>query len=86
MANHKSAAKRNRQAIKKTALNRSKRSKVRTSIKKLRTAIQEKNKDVAQKQLVEVQSLLGKLAKSSAMKKQTASRKTARLASQVAKL
>lgn len=86
MANHKSAAKRNRQAIKKTALNRAKRSRVRTSIKSLRTAIQEKNKEAAEKQLVEVQTLLGKLAKSSAIKKQTASRKTSRLASQVAKL
>lgn len=86
MANHKSAAKRNRQAIKKTALNRAKKSKVRSSIKKLRTAIQEKDKAVAEKQFIVVQSLLGKLAKSSAIKRQTANRKTARLASQVAKL
>lgn len=86
MANHKSAAKRNRQTIKRTALNRAKKSRVKTSIKRLRTAIQEKNKDLAQKQLVEVQTLLSKLAKTSAIKKQTASRKTSRLASQVARL
>lgn len=86
MANHKSAAKRNRQTIKKTALSRGKKSRVKSSIKKLRTAIQEKNKELATKQFIEVQTLLSKLAKTSAIKNETASRKTSRLASQVAKL
>ena len=86
MANHKSAEKRNRQSIKKRASNRAAKSKTRTSIKKLREAIEAKNKDAALGLLKEVQSNLGKLSKSSAMKLKTASRSTSRLAKQVASL
>ena len=39
MPNHKSAEKRVRQTIKKTAVNRANRSSLRTQIKKLRTAL-----------------------------------------------
>lgn len=86
MANHKSAEKRIRQTAKRNFTNRWKTSRVRTEIKKLRTAIDAKDKDAALKLLPAVQALLAKLAKTSALKKQTAARKTSRLASQVAKL
>ncbi len=86
MANHKSAKKRIRQTETRRVSNRWKSSRVRTEIKKLRTLIAEANKDEAAKQLPVVQALLSKLAKTSAMRKDTAARKTSRLASQIAKL
>lgn len=86
MANHKSSEKRKRQAIKRNAQNKSAKSRMRTSVKKLRLAIEAQNKDEAQTLCQETQSLLGKLCKTSAMKKTTASRKISRLASQVAKI
>lgn len=86
MANHKSAEKRNRQTIEKRARNRAAKTRMRTAVKKLRTAIEEKDKKTATELLPTVQSLLGKLSKSSAMKSKTSSRRTSRLASQVASL
>ncbi|PIP94652.1 MAG: 30S ribosomal protein S20 [Bdellovibrio sp. CG12_big_fil_rev_8_21_14_0_65_39_13] len=86
MANHKSAEKRARQTIKKNALNRSRSSIVTTVVKKVRTAITEGNKAEAQKLLPEAQKLINRLAKTGVIKKETASRKTSRLASQVQKL
>lgn len=86
MANHKSAEKRNRQTIEKRARNRAAKTRVRTAVKKLRTAIEAKDKKTATELLPTVQSLLGKLSKSSAMKSKTSSRRTSRLASQVASL
>lgn len=86
MANHKSAKKRIRQTETKRLSNKWKTSRLRTEIKKLRTFLTEGNKEEALKQLPYVQSLLAKLAKTSALKKATASRKTSRLANQVAKL
>lgn len=86
MANHKSAKKRIRQNATKRASNKWKTSRVRTEIKGLRTLIADGAKEEASKKLNIVQALLAKLAKSSAMNKATASRKTSRLASQVAKL
>ncbi len=83
MANHKSAEKRAKQNKVIRNTNRSKKSKSRTFIKRLRSAIEQSNKDEAQKLLPIVQKLLGKLSKTSAMKKQTAARKTSRLAKQV---
>jgi len=86
VANHKSAEKRARQTIKKNALNRSRSSIVTTVVKKVRTAITEGNKAEAQKLLPEAQKLINRLAKTGVIKKETASRKTSRLASQVQKL
>lgn len=86
MANHKSAKKRIKQSATKRLTNRWKTSRVRTEIKKLRTAIETKDKDAALALLPQVQALLDRLAKSSALKRGTAARKNSRLASQVAKL
>ncbi len=86
MANHKSAKKRIRQNETRRVNNKWKVSRVRTEIKKLRTFIAESNKDEALKQYPIVQALLAKLAKGSALRKDTAGRKTSRLAAQVAKL
>jgi len=86
VANHKSAKKRIRQNETRRVSNKWKTSRLRTEMKKLRTFITEANKDEALKQFPVVQKLLAKLAKGSALRKDTAARKTSRLASQVSKL
>ncbi len=86
MANHKSSEKRNRQTIKKRAVNRAADSKVKTFIKKLRTSIEEKDKATAVVLMKDVQSLLAKLGKKGMLKDNAVARKTSRLASQVAKI
>lgn len=86
MANHKSAEKRARQTIKKTAINKTRKSIVTTAVKKVRTAIASGSKTEAAKLLPAAQAELRKLAKTGVIKKETAARKTSRLASQVAKL
>lgn len=86
MANHKSAKKRIKTSEARRQNNKWKTSRVRTEIKKLKTFITSGDKDGALKQYPVVQGLIAKLAKSSALKKETASRKTSRLAAQVSKL
>ena len=86
MANHKSAAKRARQSLKKMEQNKIRKSEVKTAEKNLRTALLEKDKDKAAELFPKIQSLLQKLAKSGITKKNNASRKTSRLADQLAKL
>lgn len=86
MANHKSAKKRIRQNETRRVSNKWKTSRVRTEIKKLKTMIDGSEKEGAQKQMTLVQSLLARLAKTSALKKATAERKISRLATKVSKL
>jgi len=86
VANHKSAKKRIKTNETKRQSNKWKVSRVRTEIKKLRQFIADENKENALKQFPVVQALLAKLAKSSALRKDTAGRKTSRLAAQVSKL
>lgn len=86
MANHKSAKKRILTSEKKRVNNKWKTSRLRTEIKKFTSLIDNKDKDGAKGQFVVVQTLLAKLAKTSALRKETASRKTSRLAAQVSKL
>ena len=83
MAHHKSAKKRIRQTITRTALNKSQVSRFRSSIKAINTAVAESNKDVAVAKLNEAQSLLRRLAKKGIIKLAQASRKTSRLQKQV---
>ena len=84
MANHKSSVKRAKQEKTRRMTNKIKTAKARTAVKALREAVVKGDKTVAQKLLSKTQSLLAKLAKSPAMKKQTASRKTSRLTKLVA--
>ncbi len=86
MANHKSAKKRIRQTETRRVNNKWKVSRLRTEVKKLKNFITEANKEEALKQFPVVQALFAKLAKGSAIRKDTAARKTSRLASQVSKL
>ena len=95
MANHKSAEKRARQTIKKTAPNNQRKTTVKTAVKAVREALAAKavreaiasnDKTAALKLLPKAQSLLNKLAKVGIIKKQNAGRKTSRLVDQVNKL
>lgn len=83
VAHHKSAKKRIKQTITKTALNKSQTSRVRSVIKAVRTAILENNKETAAQKLVEAQSLMRRLAKKGVIKLGQSSRKTSRLQQQV---
>ncbi len=80
MANHKSSEKRAKQDTNRRMINKVKTAKTRTAVKAVREAVAKGELKEAQELLVKAQSLLAKLAKSPAMKKETASRKTSRLA------
>ena len=84
MANHKSSVKRAKQEKTKRMTNKVKTAKSRTAVKALKEAVAKGDKAQAIVLLTKAQSLLAKLAKSPAMKKETASRKTSRLTKLVA--
>ena len=86
MANHKSSEKRAKQEAKRRMTNKMKTAKARTTVKALKDAVAKGDKATATTLLQKAQSLLAKLAKSPAMKKETASRKTSRLTKQVASI
>jgi small subunit ribosomal protein S20 len=86
VANHKSSVKRAKQEKARRMTNKIKTTKTRTAMKAVREAVAKGDATTAQTLLVKAQSLLAKLAKSPAMKKQTASRKTSRLTKMVAGL
>lgn len=86
MANHKSAAKRAKQTITKTARNSQTKKTIRTVEKKLRMAISSNDVDAAKKGLVTFTSKIDKAATKGVLHANTASRKVSRLALQVAAL
>ncbi len=83
MANHYSALKRARQTEKKTAVNRSNTSQMKTALRKLRTALAGKDKAGAEKSFGEVVSVLDKSAKKGVIHKNTANRYKSRLSARV---
>lgn len=83
MANNPQARKRVRQAERRTELNRTLRSRMRTEIKKLEVAIEAGNKEVIGKQFPITMSQLHKAVSKGLLKKETASRKVSRLAARV---
>ncbi|MBV9862161.1 MAG: 30S ribosomal protein S20 [Alphaproteobacteria bacterium] len=80
MANHKSAEKRLRQTEKRTAINRSRMSRVRTFVKKVETAIQSGDREAAQAALKLAQPELHRATTKGVMHKNTVARKLSRLA------
>ncbi len=86
MANHKSSVKRAKQEKVRRMTNKTKTAKSRTAVKALREAVSKGDVSTAKMLLVKAQSLLAKLAKSPAMRKQTAARKTSRLTKLVSTL
>jgi len=83
LANHKSAKKRARQTITKTARNSQTKKTIRTFEKKLRVAIKEKKTEDAQKLLVSYTSKIGKATQKGIYHMNNAARKIGRLSKQV---
>ncbi len=83
MANHKSAEKRIRQTEKRTAINRARRSRVRTFVKKVEVAIASGDKETAQSALRLAQPELHRASSKGVMHKNTVARKLSRLAARI---
>lgn len=83
MANHKSAEKRARQAIKKNVRNTNVKSAVKTFEKKVMKALEDKSVSEAATALKEFSSKIMTAVSKGALKKTTASRKISRLATRV---
>lgn len=83
MANHKSAAKRARQAVRKNAVNTKRKKTVKTVEKILAKAISEKKTADLTNLLSKFTSEIMKVAQKGSVKKETAARKVARLSKQV---
>jgi small subunit ribosomal protein S20 len=83
MANHKSAEKRIRQNARRNEINRSNRSKLRTSIKKLRTAVASHDKSGSSELLNPTVSLIDKAVNKGIIHKNTAARYKSRLTKHV---
>ena len=79
MANIKSAKKRILQNTKKAEVNRSRRSKIRSSIKNLNILLSSKKKDDAKKSFFDLENSIAKAASKGVYKKNTASRIISRL-------
>ena len=83
MAHHKSAQKRIRQTKRKTLVNRSRVSRIRTFIKRVETAIENGDKATAQEALKNAQPEIMRGVSKGVLKLNTASRKISRLSSRV---
>ena len=86
MANHSSAARRNRQTIRRTARNRITRGAMRTALKRVRAAIQSGNLDEAKGLMKMVESRIDKAATKGVVHRRKASRLKSRVFSQFHKL
>ena len=83
MATHKSAEKRIRQTAKRTAINRARRSRVRTFVKKVEAAIATGDKQEAQSAFQLAQPELHRAVTKGVFHKNTVSRKLSRLAARI---
>lgn len=86
MANTSSAQKMVRKIARRTAVNKSRRSRVRTFIKKLDVAVEAGNKSDAQAALRVAESEIMRAVSKGVMHKNTAARKVSRLAKRVGSL
>jgi small subunit ribosomal protein S20 len=80
MATHKSAEKRIRQTAKRTAINRARKSRVRTFVKKVEAAIAAGDQEAAQSALKLAQPELHRAITKRVLHKNTVARKLSRLA------
>ncbi|MEX2454793.1 MAG: 30S ribosomal protein S20 [Rhodospirillaceae bacterium] len=83
MANTSSAKKRVRRDVRKTAVNRDRRTRIRTFIKKVETAILSGDKDAANVALQSAQPEIMRGVTRGVVAKNTASRKISRLSSRI---
>ena len=83
MANTKSAQKAARQTIRRTAVNKSRRSQMRTYVRKVEEAIATKDPNTAAAALREAEPLVARAAQKGILHKNTAARKISRLTKRV---
>lgn len=83
MANTKSATKAARQAIRRTAINKSRSSEVKSYVRKVEEAIASGDKEAAKTALAAAQPILMRSAQKKVMHKRAASRKVSRLSSRL---
>ena len=83
MAHHQSAKKRIRQTIKRTAINRGRRSRVRTFIKKVEQAVAAGDAEQARSALQAAEPEIRRAASRRVLKLNTASRRISRLSKKV---
>ncbi len=83
MANTKSAKKAARQAERRTLVNKSRRSRMRTFVRKVEEAIAAGNRDAANVALREAQPEIMRSANSGVIHRNTASRKISRLSARI---
>lgn len=86
MASHKSAIKRQKQALKKQEKNKSVKSMLKTLAKKVEQAIDAKSADTAKDALVKAMKAYDKAASAGIIHRTTASRKISRLSTKVGKI
>ena len=86
MANHPSAEKRHRQSLKRQSRNMAVRSRMRTAVKGLRSLVESGDAEGARAELPKVTAILDKAATKGVLHRNSAARRTARLARAVAKL
>ena len=86
MATHKSAIKRQKQALKKQEKNKSVKSMLKTLAKKVEQAVEAKSADTAKGALVKAMKAYDKAASAGVIHKTTASRKISRLSTKVSKI
>ena len=83
MANTKSAKKAARQAVRRTAVNKIRRSRMRTEMRKVEEAIAAGNQDAARAALKEAEPVMARSAQKGVVHRKTASRKVSRLAKRI---
>ena len=83
MANHKSALKRHRQSLTRSARNRSFRTQLKTTTKKVNSAVDSNNADDAKKALHDAQKAIAKIASKGVIHKRAAARKISGLTRRV---
>lgn len=80
MANTKSAKKAARQTVRRTAVNKVRRTRLRSSVRKVEEAIATGNKAAAAAALKEAEPIIARTAQKGVVHRKTASRKVSRLA------
>jgi small subunit ribosomal protein S20 len=83
MANTKSAKKAARQTVRRTDVNKARRSRLRSSVRKVEEAIASGNKQAAQTALKEAEPVIARTAQKGIVHRKTAARKVSRLAKRV---
>tara|TARA_Y100000817_G_C16416512_1_gene349968 strand:+ start:273 stop:533 length:261 start_codon:yes stop_codon:yes gene_type:complete len=83
MANHKSAKKRSRQNVKRSAINSTAMSKFKTSLNKLEASIKDKDTEKIDESLRSINSALARAAKRGIIKKEFVSRKLSSLSKKI---